>query len=138
MSGPWPDAFFAFRQSPSVSDEALLDMAKLFAEHAAYLMPRGPSQNEASQRIVEDCGLLCVGVLFPEFKEAGVWRETAAARVCGELERLAATAGTSIGVGDGDLKRMLPRFEWMWEFTQANGIALPGWYRGTLEGMRRP
>lgn len=82
MMSSWPIAWHMFQNSPSFTAHTRMLMLKSFAEHADYLMkfPTG-----GNWTLTENNGLLHVGVLFPEFKDAPEWRATAVKRLVQEM-----------------------------------------------------
>lgn len=75
MRDSWPSAFQAFLNSASVSDEVLVLFAHSSMQHAKYLK-QYPS-DWGNWLTMGMCGLHSVGSLFPEFKDAQLWRQTA-------------------------------------------------------------
>ncbi len=84
MGGSWPEAFFAFRKSPSVSDSDLVVFASAFLDHGRYLLKEHTRLNWLT---MEMSGLYAVGALFPEFKEAGQWRNYGANTLAEEARK---------------------------------------------------
>jgi hypothetical protein len=78
MMSSWPIAWHMFQKSPSFATTTRILMLKSFAEHADYLMKFPTFGNWT---LMESNGLLHVGVLFPEFKDAPIWRKTAVERL---------------------------------------------------------
>ena len=72
--GSWIDAFYAFRNSPAMSDEDLLTLVHSLLDHARYLRSHHTRLNWLT---LELSGLYAVGAVFPEFKDAGEWRSYA-------------------------------------------------------------
>jgi hypothetical protein len=81
MGGTWPEAFFAFRRSPSVSDADLIEFVSAFLDHGRYLRKNYTRLNWLT---MEMSGLYAVGALFPEFKDAADWRSIAAGKLAEE------------------------------------------------------
>jgi hypothetical protein len=81
MGGAWPIAFFAFRQSPSLSDTDLIMFVGAFLDHGNYLRHNNTRLNFLT---MEMSGLYAVGALFPEFKDAADWRNFAAGKLAEE------------------------------------------------------
>jgi hypothetical protein len=81
MGGSWPAAFFAFRRSPSVSDQDLVLFVSAFLDHANYLRHNFTRLNFLT---MEMSGLYAVGAVFPEFKEAAEWRAFAVGKLAEE------------------------------------------------------
>jgi len=82
-SDAWPDAVFQTLDAPAWTDEALVMVTKSFAEHARHLLKNPTSRNWLT---AESTGLYYTGVLFPEFREAGQWRETAVDRLYTQMD----------------------------------------------------
>ena len=128
-------AFYAFRQSPSVKDETLLDMVKLFAEHAYHLMPASRFKSGSNWGTMEGNGLFTVGVLFPEFREAQAWRDTAVARLYGELDRQVYPDGMQIELTTGYHQVSLRNMEQPLRLAKLNDVAMPEDYLAKMERM---
>lgn len=82
---PWLDAFFALLNDPNFRDTTRIEILKSFHGHAEHLLSYMGYAN--NWLIVESQLLFVLGVLFPEFKRASVWRETGMERLLRELER---------------------------------------------------
>jgi hypothetical protein len=74
MSKSWPTAFFSFLPSPEFTDEDVALYLDSCLEHARYMKKFHAAGNWLT---LEMSGLYTVGAFFPEFKEAGAWREDA-------------------------------------------------------------
>lgn len=118
----WPEAFFRFLTSPSFTDEAVVTMVKSFAEHARQLMRWPTSGNWLA---MECNGLMHVGVLFPEFKEAESWRKTAAERLYAELDRQVYPDGAQIELTTGYHQVSLGNFVAAWRIAHLNDVPMP-------------
>ena len=94
----WPNLFYHFLLSPEFTDEALVTMVKSFAEHAMYLLPHPTTGNWLC---MEGNGLFHVGVLFPEFKDAAKWRDTAVEWLYAEMENQVYPDGVQIELSSG-------------------------------------
>ena len=74
MLGSWPDSFFSFFLSPSVSDSDLCVSVYGFLLNAQYLSTHhGPGNG----LLMERQGLYTIGCIFPEFKMSSQWRNQA-------------------------------------------------------------
>jgi hypothetical protein len=78
MFGSWPNAFFSFLPSPSVTDADLALYAVSCLEHGRYLRQFETTGNWLT---MEMNGLYTVGSVFPEFKETKDWRAFAAKKL---------------------------------------------------------
>ncbi|MBT3603010.1 MAG: alginate lyase family protein [Candidatus Latescibacteria bacterium] len=135
MGGSWPTSFFAFRQSPSVDDEALLGMVKGFVEHAYHLIPESRFKAGSNWGTMESNGLFCVGVLFPEFKEAEKWRTTAINRLYGELDKQVYPDGMQIELTSSYHGVSLRNFLGPLLLARLNNVPVPEDYLTKLEKM---
>jgi hypothetical protein len=84
MGGSWPQAFFDFRRSPSMTDSDLVLFAGAILDHGRYLRAFNTRLNWFT---MEMSGLYAGGALFPEFKEAGAWRTFAANHLAEEARK---------------------------------------------------
>ncbi|HUV95984.1 MAG TPA: heparinase II/III family protein [Acidobacteriaceae bacterium] len=98
MGGSWPDAFFAFRRSPSMTDADLLMFVDAFLDHARYLRTFHTRLNWFT---MEMSGLYAVGALFPEFKEATKWRNDAADALAEEARKQILSDGAQAELSTG-------------------------------------
>ncbi|MEI6077631.1 MAG: heparinase II/III family protein [Verrucomicrobiota bacterium] len=81
MSSGWPDAFFYFVLSPSVSDDNLITFMKSCVDHGRYLTNSAAYDSQVANNNIyawEMGGLYTVGAVFPELNEAAGWRAFAA------------------------------------------------------------
>lgn len=80
----WPDSYFSFLLSPSVSDSDLLVDVYGFLLNGQYLATHhGPGNGF----LMEQQGLYTIGAIFPEFKTSTAWRSQA---VQNEMTQVAA------------------------------------------------
>ncbi|PAW80109.1 MAG: hypothetical protein B9S32_01895 [Verrucomicrobia bacterium Tous-C9LFEB] len=79
----WPEAFFGFLKSPSMSDADLVAFAGTYLDHARFLRTHNTRLNYLT---MEMNGLYTAGTIFPEFKEATEWRTYAATRLAEETQ----------------------------------------------------
>ncbi|MEN6642716.1 MAG: alginate lyase family protein [Armatimonadia bacterium] len=132
MAGPWPNTFFYFLSSPSFTDDAIIDMVKSMVEHARYLKQYPTSGNWLT---MECNGLYHVGALFPEFKEAADWRDTAVARLYADLDVQVYPDGAQIELAPGYHQVSLYNFLGLVEVAKLTGQTLPADYLAKLERM---
>lgn len=131
-STSWPEAFFLFLTSPSFTDDAIVTMVKSFVEHARQLTKWHTGGNWLT---MECNGLMHVGVLFPEFKEASEWRKTATERLYAELDRQVYPDGAQIELTTGYHQVSLTNFLRAYEIARINDIQMPSDYIAKLEKM---
>ncbi|MBN2448780.1 MAG: alginate lyase family protein [Lentisphaeria bacterium] len=132
MFSSWPDCFFRFLSSPSFSDDSVVLMVKSMVEHARHLLAHPTGNNWLA---MEMNGLFHVGVLFPEFRESGSWRETAGRRLHEELNNQVYPDGAQVELATGYHGVSLHNFVGTLRLAERNGIALPGDYAARMEKM---
>jgi hypothetical protein len=131
-SAVWPELWYRFLLSPAMTDEALLTFAKAYASHAVHLMPFPSRGNWLA---MEGNGLFYVGVLFPEFKAAPKWRETAATWIYAELDNQVYPDGVQIELASGYHHVSLKNFLAVYRIAQLNDVPLPPDFLPRLEKM---
>jgi hypothetical protein len=83
VSSTWMDAFYAFRDSPEMTDSDILAMVHSMLEHGRYLRNFHTRLNWLT---TEMSGLYTVGAEFPEFKQSAEWRHYAAAALAEQAQ----------------------------------------------------
>ncbi len=81
----WADHYMRFLGSPSLTPRAHAAMVRSLSDHALYLLPAERFSSRSNWGLMESEGLLTIGVLFPEFRDASEWVETGLRRLEGEL-----------------------------------------------------
>jgi hypothetical protein len=132
MGGSWMEAFFGFLPSPSFTDEAIALVMKSLADHARHLLRWRTGGNWLT---MEANGLCTVGVMFPEFKEAEMWRQTALQWLYEELDRQVYPDGAQFELTTGYHQVALRNFLAPYELCRLNGIPVPDGYVEKLERM---
>ena len=131
-AGSWFNSFYYFLSSPSFTDEDVITMVKSFAEHARYLMKFPTSGNWLT---MEANGMYHVGAMFPEFKEAQTWRDTAIQRLYKELDVQVYPDGAQIELSTGYHQVSLHNFVGAMRIAQLNNFPVPSDYLAKLERM---
>lgn len=132
--GAWLDVFFAVLQSEDFRDETLIKMLKAMWAHAQHLY-HFSTTNSNNWLIVESQALATLGMLFPEFRRAPLWREEGFARLVQEIERQVYPDGVQHEVAPGYHIMSGNGFAEPYQIAQLNGYELPAIYRERLEGM---
>ena len=130
--GSWMHSFHYFLSSPSFTDEAVVTMMKSFMEHARHLMTWPTGGNWLT---MESNGLCHIGVMFPEFKEAGDWRKTAVERMYAELDNQIYPDGAQIELTTGYHQVSLHNFVGLMRIARLNEADMPADYLAKLEIM---
>lgn len=128
----WPELWFRFLRSAAMTDEALLAFLGAYVDHARHLMAFHTTGNWLA---MEGNGLFHVGVLFPEFKDAANWRDTAAGWIYAELDNQVYPDGVQIELASGYHHVSLNNFLQVYRIARLNDVALPGDFLKRLEKM---
>jgi hypothetical protein len=134
-STTWPSTFYGFKASPTFDDDSLMDMLRMFVEHAKHLMPENHFRSGSNWGTMESNGLFTIGVLFPEFKDAALWRETGINRLYGELEKQVYPDGMQIELSTGYHQVSLRNFHDPLRLARLNDVPVPTAYLDRLERM---
>jgi hypothetical protein len=133
MFASWPDVFFSMvGDRVAFGDDALLAMVDSMRQHAEYLdkFPTG-----GNWKTMESNGLVHVGVLFPEFKDAARWREDGIKRQHEELSVQVYPDGAQKELAPGYHNVALKQFFGTLDLARANHVGLPPDYAQALEKM---
>lgn len=128
----WPELWFRFLRSPAMTDEALLAFLGAYVDHARHLMSFHTTGNWLA---MEGNGLFHVGVLFPEFRDAAAWRDTAAKWIYAELDNQVYPDGVQIELASGYHHVSLSNFLQVYQIARLNDVALPADFLKRLEKM---
>ncbi len=128
----WPGIWARFLGARAFDDAALALMLKSWVEHAEYLMKFHTSGNWLT---MEANGLYHVGALFPEFKEARTWRDTALQRLTAELDIQVYPDGAQVELAPGYHGVSLRNFLGPVNLTASTGFEIPAAYLAKLERM---
>lgn len=128
----WPGVFFRFLPAKSFDDEAVVLMVKSFVEHAQYLTKFHMTGNWLT---MEANGLYHVGALFPEFKDAKLWRDTAIERLYRELDVQVYPDGAQVELAPGYHGVAVRNFLGPVELVPVTGFEVPKDYLAKMEMM---
>jgi hypothetical protein len=128
----WPELWYRFLPSPAMTDETLLAFLGAYVDHARHLMAFHTTGNWLA---MEGNGLFHVGVLFPEFKDAASWRETASKWIYAELDNQVYPDGVQIELASGYHHVSLTNFLQVYQIARLNDVALPVDFLKRLEKM---
>jgi len=128
----WPVAYQYFLQSPSLTPEANYLMMRSLVDHAQHLARYPTGGNWIT---MEADGLVYVGTLHPEFKDAGQWRETGMERLSREITKQIGADGLQVELATDYHIVVVCCFSGAMEVQTANGIPVPDEYRESLEKL---
>lgn len=128
----WPDVYHLFLSAKSFDDDALVLFLKSYAEHALYLMAFHTSGNWLT---MEANGLYHAGALFPEFKDARLWRDTALSRLSQELDIQVYPDGAQVELAPGYHGVSVQNFLGPVNLEPLTGCMVPKDYTAKMEKM---
>lgn len=83
MEGIWPDTLYRCLGSPAFTDDVIVAMVKSCSDQANHLVKNPTGGNWLTE---ESMGVYTVGMLFPEYRQAKEWRQTAIERLNRQLD----------------------------------------------------
>lgn len=131
----WPNAIYHLWHSKSLSDERLCLVLRSLVEHARHL-ERWPTKS-GNWRTAESLGMLVVGTVLAEHREADTWRAGGIQRLVGQLQTDVYPDGLQIELALGYNNWVLTEFASVLELAKRNGRngELPTDYLAQLERM---
>lgn len=132
-AGSWPDAYFHFLTSPSLTPRTHTHIFLGFYEHAVYLhSSRFSSMNHG---LFEARGLFFVSVLFPEFRQAQAWRENSLGHLTQQIIEQVSSDGSHREKCPYYHRNCIYIFEAVWDLARLNEVEIPDAYAKRLEKM---
>jgi len=134
LESTWPDAFYRCLGSPHFTDDVIVTIVKSIADQARHLVRWPTSGNWLTE---ESMGLYTAGMLFPEYKEATVWRKTAVERLYRQLDQEVYPDGMEYELATGYNNWVVSNFTELLDRADLNGLRseLPKDYIDRLEKM---
>jgi len=118
----WVSLFGFLYHMPAFSDEAKLKMLRAICDHGRFLSRFKTSRNHLLR---ESIGLACVGICFPEFKEADRWRQIALTRLDQELSKQVNRDGSHIEMATAYQWLVVDEYQHAYNLLQATNHSLP-------------
>ena len=138
ISISWPNAYFHFLLSPSFTADANWLYLKLNYEHAELLLHGLADQTRSGNWVATECGaLFTIGALFPEFRDAASWRQTATDRISKELDRAVPPDGFEAELTPTYHFVTLTGFRQPLEMASLNHLSVPKEFRTRIMQMYR-
>lgn len=134
LENTWPNALYRCLNSSAFTDEAVAMILVSIREQALHLM-RWPTRNNWLTE--ESMGLFTAGMMFPEFREAPLWRATAIARLYGQLSNEVYPDGAEYELAAGYGNWVVRNFIKLLEHARRNDLMseLPDDLEATMEKM---
>jgi hypothetical protein len=138
MLESWPNAYYHCLNSPSFTPQAQWIYLKSMRDHAAFLMAGLGDPKRTGNWVTEECcGLYTIGTLFPELKDASVWRKTAIDRLIKEAQRLVLPDGMEAELTPTYHLLALSGFRQPLELAKLNGQVVPDEFKEKVMSMYR-
>jgi hypothetical protein len=128
----WPEIWPRVLASKAFDDDALLLLVASWVEHAQYLVKFKTGGNWLA---MESNGLYHTGALFPEFREAKLWRATALERLTAELDIQVYPDGAQVELAPGYHGVSLRNFLGPVNLAARTGFDVPPAFLAKLERM---
>ena len=130
----WPNALYRCLDAPAFDAETVVTIAKSSCEAARHLR-KWPTRG--NWLTAESKALYITGLLFPEFKEAPAWRETALQRLSMQLDEQVYPDGQEDELALGYGMWVLRNFGEIFDHAKRNGLEgeLPDDYLDRYEKM---
>lgn len=139
MNSGWPNAYFTFLESPSFTAEDHWLFLKLVYAHALRLwqaLEQHPNRT-GNHVNIESRGLYNIGVLFPEFREAGKWRQVATDRQFSEYRISVTPEGMQSELSPSYHFVALGTYRRLLSLASSNGLPVPEELRQKILDMYR-
>lgn len=127
----WPHLFFGFAEAEAFTDEARLLMLSSVPEQAAHLQKHHRKRH--NHTIKEMSGLIHAGAVWPEFKDAGLWRAYGVETLAGELTRQFYPDGVHQELSAHYHRSALQYYVWVKDFMAMAGEPLPASFATAIE-----
>lgn len=131
----WCELYQRFIDSPSFTPEVLITLLNSLHDHASFLMTKYTTNSNWA--LMEAEGLASIAILFPEFKEAQLWREEAFRRFNIEINKQVYSDGHQRELAMGYHVGSISWFMRSYELARMNGMedAFPQTYVKKIEKM---
>lgn len=132
MGQSWPRTLHSIINSPHFTDDVLIDWYKSTWEHGWRLRNFYWVFNWL---IMEMNGLIHIGILFPQFKDAPEWKAYATNRLVRELDLQNFADGFQYELSTGYHQVNIRNYQLPWNLMEAYGEPVPDAFRDELEKM---
>jgi hypothetical protein len=134
----WLWGFYFFKDSPEVTDSFLVGFLESFLIHGRHIsgnLERGWKGANGNHYLADIVGLVYLGVLLPEFKEAERWRDFGVRELVKEMGKQVYPDGVDYEGSVSYHRLVTELFLSATLLCLKNGIAFPDWYMKRLERM---
>lgn len=132
----WLWGFYFFKDSTEITDDFLLKFLKSLLAHGRHIINNLEKSKVTTNHYLSDIvGLVYLGIMFPEFKEARKWREFGIEELGSEMEKQVYEDGVDFEASTGYHRLALELFASSALLCKLNGIQLPDKFWNRLEKM---
>jgi hypothetical protein len=134
----WCWGYCFFKDSRAFTDDFLVKFLKSILVHGRHIMAnleRGWNGVNSNHYLSDIVGLVYLGVMFPEFKEAKRWREFGVGELVNEMKKQVYPDGVDYEGSVSYHRLVTELFISATLLCLKNGIAFPDWYMKRLEKM---
>jgi len=134
----WCWGYCFFKDSQAFTDDFLIKFLKSILVHGRHIMAnleRSPDGVNSNHYLSDIVGLVYLGVMFPEFKEAKRWREFGVGELVNEMKKQVYPDGVDYEGSVSYHRLVTELFISATLLCLKNGIAFPDWYMKRLEKM---
>lgn len=130
-------AFEIFRHSPSLTEERLSELLKLFDQHGRFIHDNDEfSHISTSNHYLSDVvGLFWLGIVLPELRHAKEWRELGLGEMLREMDKQVLADGADYEASTGYHRFVTELFLYSFILGKNNGIDIPQEYWIKLRTM---
>ena len=135
MGQSWFPAYYYFRSSPEFHTKAQVAMLRSFRQHALHLMDDQYYHETSNWGTMEANGLLHIGLMLPEFRDARLWADTAARRLLDQQAAQVYPDGAQTELAPGYHGVTLYNMIWGMKAARRVGYEMPEGFEAGLERM---
>lgn len=130
-------AFALFLSSPKVDEDALAELLMIFDQHGAHIRRNLEYSHIATSNhyMCDVAGLLWLGVVLPELRDAGAWREFGLRELLTEVDKQLLPDGADSESSTGYHRLKLELLLYSFVLCRANGIEIDEKYWQKLRAM---
>ena len=131
----WIWGYYFFKDSPVLTDEFMIMFIKSLLIHGRHIMANLENRGFANNHYLADlAGLIYLGVCFPEFKEAKIWRDYGIKELIKEMGRQVYDDGMDFEASTCYHRLALELFFYPALLLNLNGVQLPNTF---IEKMKK-
>jgi len=132
----WIWGYYLFKDSPILTDEFMIMFAKSLLIHGHHIMANLENKGFANNHYLSDlAGLIYLGVCFPEFKKAKIWRDYGIKELIREMQRQVYDDGMDFEASTCYHRLATELFFYPALLLNLNGVQLPTTFNEKMKKM---